>query len=347
MSEKTEQPSPKRLREAREKGDVAKSTEIVSAATVVAVIGYFIGQSASLFSEVASTVDYTLKNAVALKYDEALRLISSQVVQMSISIALPIVCLVIIVALISIFAQVGILFAPKAAAPKLENLNPARWFKQVFSAKNLFEFVKNIIKVVVLGLAVYLSVKGLLVDMFSVPNSNMSSMWTVLGELLRVVSVYAVCAFVILACLDFLYVKFKYNKDHMMSIEEVKQEFKQSEGDPHIKQKRKQLHQEMMNQSTIANTRKAKVLVVNPTHYAVAIGFEPGVDKLPYVLAKGQGEMARRMIETAKEENIPIMRNVPLARALYADSYEGVQVPTDLLVPVAEVLKVVLQMQQQ
>lgn len=126
MSEKTEQPSPKRLREAREKGDVAKSTEIVSAATVVAVIGYFIGQSASLFSEVASTVDYTLKNAVALKYDEALRLISSQVVQMSISIALPIVCLVIIVALISIFAQVGILFAPKAAAPKLENLNPAR-----------------------------------------------------------------------------------------------------------------------------------------------------------------------------------------------------------------------------
>ena len=132
-----------------------------------------------------------------------------------------------------------------------------------------------------------------------------------------------------------------------MSIEEVKQEFKQSEGDPHIKQKRKQLHQEMMNQSTIANTRKAKVLVVNPTHYAVAIGFEPGVDKLPYVLAKGQGEMARRMIETAKEANIPIMRNVPLARALYADSYEGVQVPTDLLVPVAEVLKVVLQMQQQ
>ena len=111
------------------------------------------------------------------------------------------------------------------------------------------------------------------------------------------------------------------------------------EGDPQIKSKRRQLHQEMANQSTLANTRKAKVLITNPTHYAVAIDYEEGRTKLPVILAKGQGDLAKRMIAIAKEEHIPIMRQPPLARALFAEGSEEQYVPSDLLVQVAEVLR--------
>ena len=116
-------------------------------------------------------------------------------------------------------------------------------------------------------------------------------------------------------------------------------EYGRSEGDPQVKSQRKQLHKELMNQNTLSNVRKAKVLVTNPTHYAVALDYDKDTTPLPVILAKGEGALAQRMIETAKEEGIPIMRNVPLARALYAEGTENAYIPRDLIGPVAEVLR--------
>lgn len=132
----------------------------------------------------------------------------------------------------------------------------------------------------------------------------------------------------------------------MSQKEEVKREFKESEGDPLIKGKRKQLHQEMIAQNQIANVRKAKVLVTNPTHFAVALDYEKDRTPLPVILAKGQGVLAQRMIETAREEGIPIMRNVPLARSLYEQGTENAYIPQDLIGPVAEVLRWVQSLRQ-
>lgn len=344
--EKTEQPTDKRLRDSREKGDIAKSTEVVSAATVFAVIAYFIVNADTIFTTIYATIEYTFKIAPSVPYDKAVFLISQTVLEASIKIVAPIVCAVIVAALISLLAQTGFLFAPQAAIPKLENLNPKKWFKQVFSKKNVFEFIKNLVKVIVLSVAVYLACKNNLNAIFKIPQGNIGSVWTLSEALLKDLAIYAITAFFILAALDFLYNKFKYIKDHMMSMDEVKREFKEMEGDPQIKQKRKQLHQEMSNQSNLANTRKAKVLIVNPTHYAVAIDYEEGRTKLPVVLAKGQGEMAKRMIQVAKEEHIPIMRQPPLARALFANAKENEFVPPDLLVQVAEVLRFVMKLQK-
>lgn len=130
-----------------------------------------------------------------------------------------------------------------------------------------------------------------------------------------------------------------------MSIDEVKREFKDSEGDPQIKGQRKQLHRELMNQNTLANVRKAKVLVVNPTHFAVALDYDEEKTPLPVILAKGEGALALRMIEVAKEEGVPIMRNVPLAQALFRDGTENAYIPKDLIAPVAEVLRWVKSLQ--
>ena len=192
-----------------------------------------------------------------------------------------------------------------------------------------------------MAVAIYFAAQDNSRALFKITSGNIGSVMFILGQMLRDLATYTIVAFAVLAALDFLYTKYKYNKDHMMSIDEVKREYKEMEGDPQIKQKRKQLHQEMINQNTLSKTRKAKVLIVNPTHFAVAIDYEPGRTDLPVVLAKGQGDLARRMIKIAQEENIPVMRQPPLARALYAEGNEDEFVPRDLLIQVAEILKIV------
>ena len=341
MSEKTEQPTSKRLRDAREKGDIAKSQEIPSAAIVLAVIAYFIVNSDSVFTKLIDCCNYTFTTATSIPYDKALPLIGAVVVDTSVAIVSPLVAIAILVSFVSMIFQTGFLVAPKGAMPKMENLSPSRWFKQVFSMRNAFDFVKNILKVLVLCFAVYSSSKNNIAEVFKIPQSDIGAAWTLSAALLKDLALYSVGAFAFIAVLDFLYVKYKYTKDHMMSPQEVKQEYKEMEGDPYIKQKRKQLHMEMANMSAVANTRKAKVLVVNPTHYAVAIDYVKGVTPLPIIVAKGQGDLARRMIEAAREENIPIMRQPALARALFAQGDEDQFVPDDLLVPVAEILKII------
>ena len=342
--EKTEQPTDKRLRDAREQGDIAKSQEVVSAATVLAVVFFFITNAKSIFARLLSTTDYVFTNAITMPFPEAFKLLGSAVVQCAVGIVLPIVAAVLCAALIALLAQTGFLFAPKGAVPKLSNLSPSKWFKQVFAVKNVIEFFKNIAKVTVLGVAVYMAAQNSFREFFRIQDSNIGSVWELSATLIKDLALYAICAFSVLAALDFVYTKFKYTKDHMMTPDEVKREYKEMDGDPQIKSKRRQLHQEMINQSTLSNTRKAKVLITNPTHYAVAIDYEQGRTKLPVILAKGQGDLAKRMIAVAKEENIPIMRQPPLARALFAEGEEESFVPSDLLVQVAEVLRFIEKM---
>jgi type III secretion protein U len=262
-----------------------------------------------------------------------------------IAIVAPIVAVVMSTAFVAIIAQTGFLFAPKAAAPKLENLSPAKWFKKVFSIKNLVEFAKNIIKVALLAGIAYTVLEKFIPTLFDIPQGGLSAMWLVLGSASGELVLKCAGGFAVIAALDFLYQKYKWTQDHMMSMDEVKREFKESEGDPQVKGKRKQLHQEMIQQGQISNTRKAKVLVTNPTHFAIALDYEKDKTPLPIILAKGEGALAQRMIQVAKEEGIPIMRNVPLAHALYEQGTENAYIPKDLIGPVAEVLRWVQSLQ--
>ena len=175
--------------------------------------------------------------------------------------------------------------------------------------------------------------------LFQIPKGGLGAMWGVIGSAVGELLLYSAGAFAIVAVLDYLYQKYKWTHEHMMSIDEVKREYKDTEGDPQIRGQRKQLYRELMNQNALGNVRRAKVLVTNPTHYAVALDYDEEKTPLPVILAKGEGALAQRMIEVAKEEGIPIMRNVPLARALYSEGVENNYVPRDLLEPVAEVLR--------
>ncbi len=344
MSDKTEQPTPKRLRDAREKGDICKGQDVAPAATVLAVAFYLIGNAETIWQEFLELVEVPF-SVMHEPFGEALAKSAGVIVDASVGIVAPLVGIVMGAALVVLLAQTGFLFAPKAAAPKLENLHPKRWFQRVFSIKNLFEFVKNVLKVLILGAIVWVVFEKYLPVLFGVPKGGVGAMWLTLGSAMGEFLIYTAGAFALIAAIDFLYQKYKWTQDHMMSIDEVKREFKDSEGDPQIKGQRKQLHRELMNQNTLANVRKAKVLVVNPTHFAVALDYDEEKTPLPVILAKGEGALALRMIEVAKEEGVPIMRNVPLAQALFRDGTENAYIPKDLIAPVAEVLRWVKSLQ--
>jgi len=338
MSEKTEQPTPKRIRDSREKGDVCKGQDLAPAATVLAFTVYLLANGRSIYETLVAMVEAPF-SVMHLPFRDALSKCAGVVIDGAFSIVAPVVGLVMGVALAVLLAETGFLFAPKAAMPKLENLSPSKWFKRVFSIKNLFEFAKNILKVSVLSFIVYLVFKDYIPVLFKIPKAGAAAMWSVVGEAVGKLLLMSAGSFAVIAAFDYLYQKYKWTRDHMMSIDEVKREYKESEGDPMVKSQRKQLQREMMNQNTVANVRKAKVLVTNPTHYAVALDYDKEKTPLPVILAKGEGALAQRMIEAAKEEGIPIMRNVPLARALYSEGAVNSYIPRDLIEPVAEVLR--------
>ncbi len=343
--EKTEQPTPKRLRDAREKGQVAKSQDVPSALTVMAVAVYFLAMAPDMLKTIMTMGEIPML-IMNRPFSEALGIAVSTTLACSLRVAGPLVGMVMGVALCANLAQVGVMFSIQSALPKLDNVSPGKWFKKVFSVKNAVEFLKNIIKVTVLGVTVYVIFSDYLPRLFRIPQGNIGDMWSLLGSAAGDLVLTAAGVFCVIAAADWFFQKWQFNKQNMMSKDEVKREFKESEGDPLIKSKRKQLHQEMIAQNQMANVRKAKVLVTNPTHFAVALDYEKDRTPLPVILAKGQGVLAQRMIRVAEEEGIPIMRNVPLARSLYEQGTEESYMPQDLIGPVAEVLRWVQSLQR-
>jgi type III secretion protein U len=336
--EKTEQPSAKRLRDARQKGQVAKSQEVPSAAVVLSAALYFIVRGPDIMIILEETAKVVWGIAWQ-NWDEAWPMAVSATGQCFLNILGPLIPLVIAVSLMSNLAQVGFLFSAEAAKPKLDNLSPARWFKKTFSKNNLYELIKNIFKVAVISAVVWNILKNAWADLFSIPRGNAHSVAVIIGSIIGELVLKSAAAFAALAALDFVYQRFKYTKENMMSKEEVKREYKESEGDPHIKSKRRQLQQEMATQGAVGGVARAKVLVTNPTHYAVALDYEEGKTPLPVICAKGEGETARRMIAEARRLRIPIMREVNLARELYETGVEFCFIPLDLIEPVAEILR--------
>lgn len=343
--EKTEQPTPKRLRDAREKGQVAKSQDVPSALTVMAVAVYFLAMAPDMLKTIMAMGEVPMM-IMNRPFSEALGITVSATLSCSLRVAGPLVGMVMGVALCANLAQVGVMFSVQSALPKLDNVSPGKWFKKVFSVKNAVEFLKNIIKVTVLGVTVYVIFSDYLPRLFRIPQGNIGDMWSLLGSAAGDLVLTAAGVFCVIAAADWFFQKWQFNKQNMMSKDEVKREYKESEGDPLIKSKRKQLHQEMIAQNQMANVRKAKVLVTNPTHFAVALDYEKDRTPLPVILAKGQGVLAQRMIRVAEEEGIPIMRNVPLARSLYEQGTEQSYIPQDLIGPVAEVLRWVQSLQR-
>lgn len=338
--EKTEQPTQKRLREARGKGDVAYSKDFTQTLLVLALLGYLLANGQGIFQSLGRLV-LAPAELVAMPFDAALKTALEIMLREGVELVLPFVLIVLLVGLFGDFLQVGMVLAFEKLKPSGQKLSVAANLKNIFSARNGVEFLKSCLKIVFLSVLVTLVVRDALPQLMMVPHAGLAGMRSAAGSMLSTLLVHVAVAYVVISLADFAWQRMRHRKSLMMSKEEIKQEYKEMEGDPHIRQMRKHLHQEMAMQGAVASARRASVLVTNPTHLAIALFYEEGSTPLPRVLAKGEGALAEQMMRAAREAGVPVMQNIPLAHSLMREAQVDQYIPSELIEPVAEVLRLV------
>ena len=336
--EKTENPTPKKLRDARMKGQVAKSQDVVSAAMTISLFIVISMMWPMAVDEIKSMI-LLPTHFYTMPFEDAMGQLTFAIFMKIAKLSVPVLLVVIFVALASNLAQVGFLLVMEPVKPDLKKLNPMDKIKQIFSMKNLFELLKSSLKILIIGGLVASIVTSSLNPLTRLPHGGNEAILNALHPMMSVLATNVTLAYIGIAGVDYVFQKFQHTKQLKMSKDEIKREYKESEGDPQIKGKRKQLHQEMIMSDTTERTKKATVVVTNPTHLAVAIYYKEEENVLPKVIAKGEDHVARRMVEVAREEGIPVMQHIPLARSLHEHVDIDRYIPSDLIEPMAEVLR--------
>lgn len=343
MSEKTEYPTGKKLRKAREEGQVAHSKDFTQTVLVLAIFGYLLGNSEGIIKSFGQMM-LLPASVYGMQFDDAVNVVATQLVREAIAVVLPFVGIVIGLGLFVEMFQTGMLISFKSLMPSGKKLNIANNVKNVVSMKNLVEFLKSNLKIVFLSALIYFLLRDAIPTLMTLPQAGLEGVGVAMAMLLKAMIVNVAVGYAIIAAADFAWQKHQHIKGLMMSKEEVKQEYKEAEGDPHIKHQRKHIHQEMLQEGAVHATRKASVVVTNPTHLAVAIRYDKETTPLPVVVAKGEGWLAARMVEAAREEGIPVLQNIPLARALTDTAPLDQYIPSELVEAVAQVLRLVQEM---
>jgi flagellar biosynthesis protein FlhB len=340
--EKTEQPTPKRLQDARKKGQVAKSQDLTSAALLVAAVGVLAFFGASASQTLIKSLDYTFHFAGGLKgeMDSAVVFgaLTEGVKTLGVTLA-PLFVTLFALALGVSYVQVGSLFAPESIKPDVNKLNPVEAFKnKFFKSRSYIELAKNIVKIVVAAAIIWFAMKGAIRQVLALTAQPIEVVAVFTTRLAVEIGLKVACAFIAIGAVDFFLQRFLHLKEMRMSKKEVMDEFKESEGDPHVKGHRKQLHREILHESMAAAVKNANVVVVNPTHVAVALQYDREKMQAPQIVAKGMDLMAAQIRKIAEESKVPIMRDVPLARTLHELEIEQ-EIPEDLYEAVAVVLR--------
>lgn len=342
-SEKTEQPTHKRLRDSRKKGDVAHSKDFTQTLLILALFGYMIFNAGDI-TESLGRLMLVPATLTSMPFREALPTAMTAAFQEAVELVLPFLLIVIIVGMLAEFLQVGVVIAFEKLKPSGKKLNVLANLKNTFSKKNLMESLKSLIKVVFLTTLITLVIKKDLPELMAMPRAGLEALGEAIGSLMLTLLLNVALVYIIIALADLVWQRKQYRKGLMMTKDEVKREYKESEGDPHIKHKRKHLHQEMVMQG--GQPRKPTVVITNPTHLAIALYYKKGETPLPRVVAKGEGVHAERIKREAREAGVPVMENVPLARSLWRTTEIDQFIPSELIEPVAEVLLLVQKLAQ-
>jgi flagellar biosynthetic protein FlhB len=337
--EKTEQATPRRREEARKKGQVFKSTDLNSAVILLAgSAGLLLTLNYTMESLKAFTTLYILDRSLQdFSNQYAYNLLIEGVTLMA-KMLLPILLSTFIAAFLISYLQVGSVFSSEALTPKLERLNPIEGFKRIFSRRALMELAKSIFKVTVTGYIVYTVIKKYYYLFPRFVHMELVAIVKALGSIFAEMALKVGIAFIILGIIDYLYQWYEHEKSLKMSKHEIKQEYKQVEGDPLIKSRQRQIQREFAMKRMMAEVPTADVVITNPTHFAVALKYELKTMDAPVVVARGQDFLALRIKEIARENGVTIVENPVLARTLYYSTDIGDLIPEDLYQAVAEIL---------
>lgn len=343
--EKTEDATPKKLREAREEGQVGKSIEVSSVlvllagACVLYAFGYFMHQNLAAVMRESFTFDavpdFSAQHCIHLLYKFTKRYALA---------LLPVLSAVFVAALAANFLQVGFLISWKAIQPKFSKLNPISGFSRIISSRAVVDLFKNLLKVLIIGLVSWFAVRSRLSSTVRLYDHDIAYILVFILKVSFKIVLQISIVMAVLAFLDLLYQKWKFKEDQKMTKQEVKEEFKQTEGDPQVKARIRQLQAQAAKKRMMQEVPKSDVIVTNPTHLALAIRYDALTMTAPQVVAKGAGPVAQRIKEIARQKNIPVVENKQLARNLYKTVDVGGEIPPELYTAIAELLAYVYQL---
>ena len=347
--EKTEPATSKKLNDVRKEGQVAKSKEIIMAVTLMAlfiIIKVYVGNMGekfiSSFKEFYNSFEIIVNSS---SEGLSMKLAAESVKYIfvdTLNIVLPIFLVAVVIAVLGNTLQQRWMVTSKPLAPKFSKLNPINGFKRLFSFKQLFELIKSIAMMLVIAYVVYTTVKdkmGILLTFYDV---TLYRALALTGDVIIDLGIKISGIFLVIGFVDLVYQRIKFKQDTMMTKQEVKDEFKNAEGDPQVKGQIRRRMQEISRRRMMQQLPDADVVITNPTHFAVALKYEPNSGMAPVVIAKGADYLAFQIREKAKECNIEIVENKPLARILYNNVDIGMEIPPELYQAVAEILARVL-----
>jgi type III secretion protein U len=336
--EKTEEPTQKKLDDARKKGQSPKSQDVNAAVGLVGLLIALIVMAESMFDRLSELVLRALNQGLVAKSNQELMALMVETLKTGIMTVLPFVAASVVLGIVASFGQVGFNLSFDPISPKFDKLNPAEGLKKLFSVRSLIDFLKMVVKAIALGAVLWVLIKGMVPLLVGATYFDPAGVG-VLGWKSMIKLLAAGClVFVVVGPVDFGLQLWLFKRDQKMSKDEVKREHKESEGDPQLKGQRKQIAQEMATSPPEKRVPGASVVVTNPTHYAVALRYEPGETPLPIIVAKGMDAEAMRIRAIAEKSGVPIVGNPPLARALHKLNLDD-PVPEELFEAVAAVLR--------
>ena len=343
--DKTEEATPKKKKDARKKGNVPKSKEVSLALTLVGftiLIGILTPYLVDNFRMILTNflnIDFKMD----INY-RTLQNLNIQSLIFFFKLFLPIGAIFLILGIIANLAQTGILFTGEGLKPSFSKLNPINGFKNMFSMKSMGNLMKNILIIIVLGFIGYGFIKDNYIGILKLSNIYIPTLIYTVKDILYSILLKISIALVVIALLDYLYQRYTHKKDLKMTKQEIKEEFKQMEGDPQIKGRIKQKQRQLATQRMMQKVPDATVILTNPTHLSIAIKYEQGKSKAPIVVAKGADYVALKIREIAKENDIPIIENKPLARLIFKKVEIDQEIPEEMYQAVAEILVAIYKM---
>ena len=347
--EKTEKATPKKRKDSREKGQVTQSKEVNSALVLLAAFitlkfsGKYMYDNLVLFTNnmFVNYIDvnkiYNIENVQKMMFETIIILIK---------IIGPIMMITLLTGVLASYIQIGFLFTTKTLKPKLNRINPIEGFKKLFSKKSLVELLKSLMKIVIVS---YMAYKYISVEIDAIMNFLDMNLESIVAHIARItykVGLRIGLVLLVLSLLDYGYQRWDSEKNLKMSKKEIKEEYKQAEGDPQIKSKIKEKQRQMAMNRMMNEVPKADVIITNPTHYAIAIRYDASLYDAPYVIAKGKDLIAQNIKKVAKESEVTMVENRPLAQALYKTADIGDLIPEDLYQTVAEILAYVYSLKE-
>lgn len=346
-SDKTEKATPKKRQDLRKKGQVMQSRELPANLILLVMfisirgLGNFIYQECRsvFYMFITETSSYNFQDT-----SEIMRLATIVVIEI-VKMSVPFFIIAMIVGALGTYVQIGFLFSGEALKPKFSNMNPMKGLKKIFSSRSLFELVKSLSKVILVTWVAWSSIQAEFTNMMKLMDLEIGPLTLYIVNTAIDIAIKICFSMLIISAVDYIFQKRKHEKEIRMSKQEIKEEYKQMEGNPEIKSKIKQKQREISMRRMLQEVPKADVVITNPTHYAVAIKYDPQKMAAPYILAKGMDFMAQRIKEIAKENKIHTMENRPLAQALYKTVEVGEVVPPELYKAVAEILAFVYKLE--